>query len=172
MVAGAPPALLPIPPLLPIIAIGASAGGLEAASRLFDAISLAVRDNLPDADATAGGPGSTGMAFILVQHLDPTHRSLLTELLADHTAMTVIEASEGCPLVADHVYIIPPGRYISVRAGALHLSLPQDPRGSRMAFDYLLHSLAEGYGPQTVAVILSGTGNDGRGWLRDSPESG
>ena len=161
MVAGAPPALLPIPPLLPIIAIGASAGGLEAASRLFDAISLAVRDNLPDADATAGGPGSTGMAFILVQHLDPTHRSLLTELLADHTAMTVIEASEGCPLVADHVYIIPPGRYISVRAGALHLSLPQDPRGSRMAFDYLLHSLAEGYGPQTVAVILSGTGNDG-----------
>jgi len=130
--------------LLPIVAIGASAGGLEAISRLFDAL-----------------PGATGMAFLVVQHLDPFHKSLMADLLAEHTSMKVMEASEGCPLEADHVYIIPPGRYLSVRAGTIHLSIPQVPRESRLAFDFLLKSLAGSCGLQTIGVILSGTGSDG-----------
>ena len=84
----------PLPrPVLPIVAIGASAGGLEAISRLFDAL-----------------PSATGCAFIVVQHLDPNHESLMVALLAEHTGMTVVEAVHGCPLMADHVYVIPPGR--------------------------------------------------------------
>ena len=139
---------------LPIIAIGASAGGLEAASRLFDAISAHI-------GAEPANSQLSGAAFILVQHLDPTHQSLLTELLAEHTAMQVAEASDGCRLAADHVYIIPPGRYMSVSDGALHLSAPPGHQGVRLPFDHLLASLARGYGPQTIAVILSGTGADG-----------
>jgi len=145
---------------LPIVAIGASAGGLEAVSRLFDAISNAIAAT----DGSADGPGCASLsdaAFILVQHLDPTHHSLLAELLAKHTKMIVLEAQDGCPLAAGHVYIIPPGRYLSVRAGALHLSTPQAPRGTRLPFDALLHSLADGYGPQTLGVVLTGTGADG-----------
>ena len=129
---------------LPIVAIGASAGGLEAASRLFDVL-----------------PAATGMAFIVVQHLDPTHKSLMVELLAEHTAMPVAEASDGCLLAANHVNVIPPGRYLSVRAGALHLSAPEARHGARMPIDFLLTSLAQSSGRQTVAVILSGTGTDG-----------
>ena len=140
--------------VLPIIAIGASAGGLEAASRLFDAVSAIIARNEAGADLARA-------AFLLVQHLDPTHHSLLAELLAEHTAMTVVEASDGCPLVAGHVYIIPPGRYLSVVAGALHLSAPEKAHGARMPFDFLLRSLADGYGLQTLGVILSGTGGDG-----------
>ena len=140
--------------VLPIIAIGASAGGLEAASRLFDAVSAMFARDEAGADLARA-------AFLLVQHLDPTHHSLLAELLAEHTAMTVVEASDGCTLVAGHVYIIPPGRYLSVVAGALHLSAPEKAHGARMPFDFLLRSLADGYGPQTLGVILSGTGGDG-----------
>ena len=143
------------PDQLPIIAIGASAGGLEAVSRLFDAIASAkVADEI-------GCAVLFDTAFILVQHLDPTHHSMLAELLTKHTTMTVVEARDGCPLAAGHVYIIPPARYLSVRAGALQLSAPQAPRGARLPFDFLLRSLADGCGPQTMGVVLSGTGADG-----------
>lgn len=140
------PAVLARAPLtaVPIVAIGASAGGLEAASRLLDAV-----------------PPDTGMAFVVVQHLDPTHPSLMVELLAEHTAMPVSAAADGCPLAPDHVYVIPPGRYLSVRGGALHLSPPQTHQGARFPFDFLLKSLAEAGGAQTVCMILSGTGTDG-----------
>ncbi|MGY2736895.1 chemotaxis protein CheB [Sphingomonas sp. UYP23] len=133
---------------MPIIAIGASAGGLDAASKLLDAI-----------------PPITGMAFILVQHLDPTHKSMMVDLLTEHTKMKIVEATDDCPLSPDHIYVIPPGRYLSVRAGALHLSPRQALHGARLPFDFLLKSLADGYGQQTVGVILSGTGADGRGAL-------
>jgi two-component system CheB/CheR fusion protein len=130
--------------VLPIVAIGASAGGLEATSRLFDAM-----------------PATTGCAFIVVQHLDPHHKSLMVELLADHTAMPVVEAAHGCPLAADHVYIIPPARYLSVRAGTLRLSAPDTGHGARLPLDWLLRSLADSCGRQSAAVILSGMGGDG-----------
>ena len=143
-----PPAARGPPGPIPIIAIGASAGGLEATSKLL-----------------AGLPATTGMAFIVVQHLDPTHKSLMVELLAKYTALKVVEATDGGSLVPDHIYVIPPGRYLSVRAGSLHLSPQQASHGARLPFDFLLGSLAEGYGHQTVCVVLSGTGADGSGGL-------
>ena len=133
---------------LPVVAIGASAGGLDATSKLFDGI-----------------PAACGMAFIVVQHLDPSHESLMAQLLAEHTAMPVVEATDGCQLLADHVYVIPPGRYLSVRNASLYLTAPQTTHGVRLPFDALLHSLAESYGVLTIAVVLSGTGSDGSGGL-------
>ncbi|WP_231626470.1 chemotaxis protein CheB [Novosphingobium sp. AAP83] len=131
-----------------IIAIGASAGGLEAASKLLD-----------------GLPATSGMAFIIVQHLDPTHKSMMAELLAKHSAMTIIEACNGGQLSPDHVYIIPPGRFLSVRAGVLHLTPKQTQHGTRLPYDCLLKSLAKMHGPQTTAIVLTGTGADGSGAL-------
>ena len=148
-----PPRVLPA--VLPIVAIGASAGGLEAASRLFDTL-----------------PAAPGMAFIVVQHLEPSHKSLMAGLLGEHTAMVVEEAADGCPLLANHVYVIPPGRYLSVRAGTLYLSAPDARHGARLPFDHLIRSLAGSCGGRTMAVILSGTGADGSGDLAALRASG
>ena len=101
------------------------------------------------------------MAFILVQHLDPTHESMMVDLLAGETSMTVLQAAEGMPVERDHLYIIPPGAYLSVGDGALHLTQPQVRHGARLPFDFLLNSLAEEYGARAIGVILSGTGADG-----------
>ena len=139
---------LPPRPVLPVVAIGASAGGLDATSRLFD-----------------GLPSNTGIAFIVVQHLEPSHKSLMVPLLAAHTAMPVVEARHGCPLAPDHVYVIPPGRYLAVRAGTLRLSAPEAVHGLRLPFDWMIRSLAVSCGRQSAAVILSGTGGDGSGGL-------
>ena len=127
-----------------VVGVGASAGGLEACTRLI-----------------RGLPDGNGMAFILVQHLDPTHDSMLVELLSNQTAMPVLQAAEGKLLERDHVYIIPPGFYLSVVNGLLHLSTPTAPRGKRLPFDFLLGSLAAEYGNRAVCVVLSGTGEDG-----------
>lgn len=132
------------PRAIPIVAIGASAGGLQAAAKLIDSL-----------------PATSGMAFILVQHLDPTHKSLMAELLAEHTTMKVIEATDGCSLEPNQIHVIPPGRYLSVRGGTVHLSPPQALHGARLPFDFLLGSLAEGCGGRSVCVVLSGTGADG-----------
>ena len=106
-------------------------------------------------------PAGSGMACILVQHLDPTHESMMVDLLAGHTTMTVRQATDGMPIEREHLYIIPPGSYLSVGNGALHLSQPQARHGARLPFDFLLHSLAEEYGARAICVILSGTGADG-----------
>ena len=106
-------------------------------------------------------PADVGMAFILVQHLDPTHESMMVDLLAGHTSMTVRQATDGMPLERDHLYVIPPGTYLSIGNGTLRLSQPQARHGARLPFDFLLHSLAENCGPRAVCVILSGTGADG-----------
>jgi two-component system, chemotaxis family, CheB/CheR fusion protein len=127
-----------------IIAIGASAGGLEAASALL-----------------GGLPAASGMAFVLVQHLEPTHPSLMAELLGEHTAMKVVEATDGSRLEPDQVTIIPPARYMAVRAGTIHLSPPLAHHGARMPFDFLLDSLADESSGNTVCIVLSGTGADG-----------
>jgi|HubBroStandDraft_1064217.scaffolds.fasta_scaffold00095_31 two-component system CheB/CheR fusion protein len=128
----------------PVVGIGASAGGLEACRKLLDAL-----------------PADIGMAFILIQHLDPTHASMMVDLLAGHTSMHVEQASDGLNLEPDHLYVIPPGTYLSVGEGVLHLSEPQARHGARLPFDFLLHSLAEEYGARGVCIILSGTGSDG-----------
>jgi two-component system CheB/CheR fusion protein len=101
------------------------------------------------------------MAFVLVQHLDPTHPSMMVELLSRHTSMAVVEAREGMRLEPDHVYIIPPGHYLAVRDGALRLTRPGGRQGVRMSFDFLLQSVAETLGKRVVCIILSGTGTDG-----------
>src|SRR6476661_5889892 len=111
---------------VPVVAIGASAGGLEACRKLL-----------------AGFPPASGMAFVLVQHLDPTHGSLLVDLLAGHTTMPVRQATDGLLIEPNRVYVIPPGQYLSVGLGALHLARPQHRQGVRLPFDFLLHSLAE-----------------------------
>ncbi len=133
----------------PIVGIGASAGGLEACRKLVRAL-----------------PARTGMAFILVQHLDPTHESMMVELLAGETSMPVQQATDGMSIERDHLYIIPPGTYLSVGNGALHLSVPQARHGARLPFDFLLYSLAEEYRERAVCVILSGTGADGSHGLK------
>ncbi|MDQ2804157.1 MAG: chemotaxis protein CheB, partial [Pseudomonadota bacterium] len=136
------------PGRLTIVGIGASAGGLEAATRLMEALL----------------PGS-GMAFILVQHLDPSHKSMMVELLARHTAMTVRQATEGMPIEPEHLYVIPPGTYLAVGEGVLHLSPPPVRQRTRMPFDFLLNSMAEFYGERAACVVLSGTGMDGSAGL-------
>ncbi len=129
----------------PIVAIGASAGGLEACRKLLDAL-----------------PADNGMAFILVQHLDPSHASMMVDLLAGNTAMPVLQATDGMAIERERVHVIPPGVYLSVdEKAALRLSRPQERHGMRLPFDFLLNSLARECGARTVCVVLSGTGADG-----------
>lgn len=127
-----------------VVGIGASAGGLDACQKLVGGLDV-----------------PTGMAFILVQHLDPTHDSMMVDLLASHTAMTVLQATDGMVIEREHLYIIPPGAYLSVDRGMLRLSPPQARHGARLPFDFLLFSLAQSYGPRAIGVVLSGTGADG-----------
>jgi len=138
-----------------IVGMGASAGGLEASRKLVNAI-----------------PAGTGIAFILVQHLDPTHESMMVDLLSNHTPLTVCQATEGMPIKGDHLYVIPPATYLSVEGGVLHLSHPQARHGARLPFDFLLHSLAKECGTRAVCVVLSGTGTDGSLGLKMVKEKG
>jgi len=138
-----------------IVGIGASAGGLDACRKLLESL-----------------PASNGMAFIFVQHLDPTHKSMMVELLTSHTSMIVRQAADGMRLERNHLYVIPPGTYLSVGGGALHLSAPQAHHGARLPFDFLLRSLAEEYGERVVGVILTGTAADGSLGLKAVKEKG
>jgi len=141
--------------VFPIVAIGASAGGLEAAKKFIAAL-----------------PADTGMAFILVQHLDPTHASMMVELLAQHAAMAVSQASEGMIVEPDHFYVIPPGSYIAFEGGALHMTQPEAGASVRLPFDVLLQSLAQARGASAIGIILSGTGADGSLGLKALKEKG
>ena len=127
-----------------IVGIGASAGGLEAVSTLLRAL-----------------PKDTGMAFVLIQHLNPTHASMLTEILARATAMPVVEGREGLRVEANHVYVIPPATNMTVSQGTLHIAPRADTRGPYRPIDHFLHSLAEDQSFRSVGVILSGSATDG-----------
>ena len=133
----------------PIVGMGASAGGLEAFGQFFQQV-------LPN----------SGMAFVLVSHLDPSHESILTEILQRSTRMPVIEVTDQMKVEADHVYVIPPNRDMAIFHGVLQLSVPEQPRGQRMPIDAFLRSLAEDQGEQAVGIVLSGTGTDGTLGLR------
>jgi two-component system CheB/CheR fusion protein len=133
----------------PIVGIGASAGGLEALEQFF-----------------RHAPAHSGMAFVLVQHLDPSHASLLTEILQRTTAMPVVEALDQIPVEPDRVYVIPPNRDMAIFHGKLQLSVPNEPRGQRMPIDAFLRSLAEDRQENAVGIVLSGTGTDGTLGLR------
>ncbi len=127
-----------------IVGIGASAGGLEALEQFF-----------------RHTPANTGLAFVLVQHLDPSHASLLTEILQRTTAMPVVEAQDQMVVYANGVFVIPPNRDMAIFHGKLQLSVPNEPRGQRLPIDDFLCSLAEDQQEKAIGIILSGTGTDG-----------
>ena len=106
------------------------------------------------------------MAFVLVSHLDPSHASMLAEILQRITPLPVVEAEDQMPVEPDHVYLIPPNRDMTIFHGALQLSVPVPARGMRMPIDTFLRSLAEDAGEKAIAVILSGSGTDGTLGLR------
>lgn len=133
-----------------IVGIGASAGGLEAFKEFFSLM-----------------PNSPEMAFVLVQHLDPTHKSLMVELLSKHTNMQVMEVKDKTKVAKNHVYIIPPNKDMAIFNGILHLMEPFKARGFRKPIDFFFRSLADDQGDHAVGIILSGTGTEGTLSLKD-----
>ncbi len=139
----------------PIVGIGASAGGLDAFKKFFGAL-----------------PADSGMAFVLIQHLDPTRESLTAELVGTLHAMRVVQAEDGMRVEANRVYVIPPNTYLSIRERTLRLSAPTAPRSLRMAVDFFLRSLAEDQHENAIGIILSGTGTDGTLGLKEIKAAG
>jgi two-component system CheB/CheR fusion protein len=133
----------------PIVGIGASAGGLEALEQFLRHV-----------------PAGSGMAFVIIQHLDPTHKGIMPELLQRATRMKVSQVKDRTRVRPDCVYVIPPNRDLSLLHGVLHLLVPVAPRGLRLPIDYFLRSLAQDQQERSVAVILSGMGSDGTLGLR------
>lgn len=146
---------IPKPSLFPIVGLGASAGGLQAFSDFFEVM-----------------PKDSGMAFVLIHHVDPDHESLMATLLSKHTKMPVALARDGEKVAPDHVYIIPPNRFLAIEDGVLRLSEPTERRGMRLPINHFLRTLAQHHGPNAVAVILSGTGSDGAAALAEIKENG
>jgi two-component system CheB/CheR fusion protein len=128
----------------PIVGIGASAGGLEALRDFFGAV-----------------PADSGMAFVVIQHLDPTHKSHMVDVLVKHTDMPVLQAKQGMRVEANTVYLIPPNAYMTVRDCELHLEEPIKRAGVRMPIDFFFRSLAEDQQERSICVVLSGSGSDG-----------
>ena len=128
----------------PIVGIGASAGGLEALERFFRNV-----------------PSGTRMAFVVVQHLDPTHEGILAELLQRCTSMTVQQVKDRMRVQPEHVYVIPPNKDLALRRGILRLLVPAAPRGLRLPIDSFFRSLAADQEERSLGIILSGMGSDG-----------
>jgi two-component system CheB/CheR fusion protein len=130
----------------PIVGIGASAGGLAAFEAFF-----------------SGLPADTdpSLAFVLVQHLAPDHKSILTDLIRRYTRLRVFEVEDGMVVRPNCAYIIPPGRDMACLGGALSLLEPSAPRGQRLPIDFFFRSLAQDQGEQAIGIVLSGTGSDG-----------
>ena len=137
----------------PIVGIGASAGGLEA-------LELFLR-NVPE---------KSGVAFVIVQHLDPTHKGIMAELLQRATPMSVAQIKDRMKVKPDCVYVIPPNRDLSILHRVLHLLDPTAPRGLRLPIDFFFRSLADDLQDKSIGVILSGMGSDGTLGLRAMKE--
>jgi two-component system CheB/CheR fusion protein len=137
-----------------VVGIGASAGGLEALERFFD--------SLPQR--------TTGMAFVVVQHLSPDFKSLMDELLSRHTSLPIALAEEGMQVEPDHVYLLPPKKELIISAGRLMLSERQQELS--LPIDVFFRSLARDCGQRAVAIVLSGGGSDGSRGARDVRERG
>ena len=133
----------------PIVGIGASAGGLEAFEQFFRMV-----------------PVDSGIAFILVSHLDPDHESMLADILGRVTKMPVVEAQDMMEVMPDHVYTIPPNREMSIFHRQIQLKIPDSSRGQQMKIDLFFRSLAEEQEEKAIAIVLSGTGTDGTLGLR------
>jgi two-component system CheB/CheR fusion protein len=135
--------------LFPIVGIGASAGGLEAFEKFFTNM-----------------PSDSGIAFILVQHLDPTHEIMLVDIIQRYTHMQVMQVTSGMAVQSNCVHIIPPNRDMALRDGKLNLSQPEMARGLRLPIDFFFRSLAAELHERAICIILSGTGTDGTLGLR------
>jgi len=128
----------------PIIGIGASAGGLEALELFLK--------NIPE---------DSNMAFVIVQHLDPTRKDMMVELLQRITTLQVMQVTEHTPVQPNFIYVIPPNKDMSIFHGTLHLFEPAAPRGLRLPIDFFFRSLADDRQERSIGVILSGMGTDG-----------
>jgi len=130
----------------PVVGIGASAGGLEAFSQLLRHL-----------------PEQTGMAYVLVQHLDPSHGSVLPEILSRATRIPVTEVKDGTKVEPDHIYVIPANTSMVIESGTLRLGARTLTRGMHMPIDQFFQSLADERNNQAIGVVLSGTASDGTG---------
>src|SRR5580658_6370239 len=139
----------------PVVAIGASAGGLAAFTALLKAL-----------------PAKSGMAFVLIQHLEPKHESALTLLLSKVTRMPVIEVSDGIAVEPDRVYVIPPNKNMTISGGTLRLAPRTEASGLQRPIDDFSVALAEEQGNRAVGVVLSGTGSDGTYGLKAIKSAG
>jgi two-component system CheB/CheR fusion protein len=139
----------------PVVGIGASAGGIEALIRLFEAM-----------------PSDSGMAFLVVMHLDPTRESGLTHVLGQHSAMTVAEAADGMAIEPDHIYVIAPNSSLTVDDGRLRMTEPTERRGVRYPVDRLFESLAKHRRERAICIVLSGSGSDGTEGLKEVKAQG
>ena len=135
-----------------VVGIGASAGGLEALQQFLTFL-----------------PSNTGMAFVVIQHLSPDHKSLLADILGKYCAMPITEISDGMRVERNHVYMIPPRYNVEIISDVLMLR-SYDPGRINHPIDYFFRSLAESYENRSVAVILSGTGSDGTNGIRSIKE--
>ena len=133
----------------PIVGIGASAGGLEALEQFIS--------NVPE---------NSGMAYVIIQHLDPTQKGMLPELIQRITRMQVLQVKDRMKAKPDCVYVIPPNKSMSILKGVLHLFEPMESRGLRLPVDFFFRSLADDRNEQSIGVILSGMGSDGSIGLR------
>jgi two-component system CheB/CheR fusion protein len=138
----------------PIVGIGASAGGLEALEQFLEHT-----------------PAASGMAFVIVQHLDPTRKGIMPELLQHATVMRVIQVKDRTKVRPNCVYVIPPNKDMSILRGVLHLLAPVAPRGLRLPIDFFLRSLGQDQQERSIGVILSGMGSDGTLGLRTIKEN-
>ncbi len=141
--------------LCPVVGVGASAGGIEALIRLFEAM-----------------PSDSGMAFLIVMHLDPTRESQLAPLLGQHTAMPVTEAADGAAIEPDHVYVIAPDSALTIDDRRLRLTEPTERRGVRYPVDRLFESLAKHRRERAICIVLSGSGSDGTEGLKEVKAQG
>lgn len=137
----------------PVVGIGASAGGLEALELFFE--------NMPE---------KTGMAFVVIQHLDPDYKGILPELLQRVTAMKVFQVKDQLKIKPDCVFVIPPNKSMSLLNGVLHLFDPVESRGQRLPIDIFFRSLADDRHEKSIGIILSGMGSDGSLGLKSIKE--
>ena len=143
------------PDVFPIVGIGMSAGGLEVASAFLRAM-----------------PTDSGMAFVIVQHLDPTRESLLTELLSRETEMTLVQVQEGMRVEPNHVYVIVPAKTLLIEDGVFRLANPVERRGLRHPIDKFFTSLAADRKQKAIAIVLTGAGSNGTAGLLDIKQAG
>jgi two-component system CheB/CheR fusion protein len=155
--ATAPPTPIPDAKPFPIVGIGASAGGLAAFQAFFSAL-----------------PKHTdpGIAFVLVQHLAPNHKSMLVELIQRYTHLPVSEVAAGTVVQPNCIYIIPPNQDLALLGRSLHLLEPTAPRGQRLPIDGFFRSLAADQRELAIGIVLSGTGSDGTLGVRAIKEAG